>query len=87
MRVRTGPRPSLRVQVQELLRPVHGPEVQGRLSHRIRHELWERVRAKLWGDSFWSDGYFYRSVGSTTAQAVQFYVQNSQRKHWMRYDD
>jgi Transposase IS200 like len=45
------------------------------------------VKGKLWGDSFWSDGYFYRSVGSTTAEAVQFYVQNSQRKHWAQYDD
>ena len=45
------------------------------------------MRSKLWGDSFWSDGYFYRSVGSTTAEAVQYYVQNSQRKHWMQYDD
>jgi hypothetical protein len=40
----------------------------------------------LWGDSFWSDGYFYRSVGSTTAEAVQYYVEHSQRRHWMRYD-
>jgi len=60
--------------------------IKGASSHRVRHELWERVKDKLWGDSFWSDGYFYRSVGSTTAEAVQYYVQNSQRKHWMRYD-
>jgi REP element-mobilizing transposase RayT len=60
---------------------------KGASAHRIRHELWERVKGKLWGDSFWSDGYFYRSVGSTTAEAVQYYVQNSQRKHWEQYDD
>jgi putative transposase len=59
---------------------------KGASSHRIRRELWERVRDKLWGDSFWSDGYFYRSVGSTTAEAVQYYVQNSQKRHWMRYN-
>jgi hypothetical protein len=42
----------------------------------------------MWGDSFWSDGYFYRSVGSTTtAESVQYYVQNTQRKRWMNYDD
>jgi Transposase IS200 like len=45
------------------------------------------VKGKLWGDSFWSDGYFYRSAGSTTAEAVQYYLQNSQRAHWTRYDD
>ena len=55
-------------------------------SHRIRKELWERVKRKLWGDSFWSDGCFYRSVGSTTAEAVRYYVQNCQRKHWARPD-
>ena len=59
---------------------------KGASSHRIRHQLWNHVKGKLWGDSFWSDGYFYRSVGSTTAEAVKYYVQNSQRKHWMRYD-
>src|SRR3990172_2338404 len=59
---------------------------KGASSHRIRHELWERVEGKLWGDSFWSDGYFYRSVGSTTAEAVQFYVQHSQRRHWVTQD-
>jgi len=59
---------------------------KGASSRRIRLELWERVKGKLWGDSFWSDGYFYRSVGSTTAEAVQYYVQNSQRKHWVTQD-
>ncbi|MGC9107564.1 MAG: IS200/IS605 family transposase [Infirmifilum sp.] len=56
-------------------------------SRKIRLELWDNVRGKLWGDSFWSGGYFYRSVGSTTAEAVQYYVENSQRKHWMDYQE
>lgn len=42
------------------------PEIRQRLkgasAHRIRQELWNRVRSKLWGDSFWSDGCFYRSM-------------------------
>jgi putative transposase len=57
---------------------------KGASSHKIRHELWEKVKGKLWGDSFWSGGYFYRSVGSTTAQAVRYYVQHSQRKQTVR---
>jgi putative transposase len=60
--------------------------LKGASAHRVRHEMWERVREKLWGDSFWSDGYFYRSVGSTTAESVRYYVENSQRKHWMKRD-
>ena len=57
--------------------------LKGASSHRVRHELWDRVKTKLWGDSFWSDGYFYRSVGSTTAEAVKYYVEHSQRRHWL----
>ena len=55
---------------------------KGASSRRIRSELWNHVKDKLWGDSFWSDGYFYRSVGSTTSEAVRYYVEHSQRKHW-----
>ncbi len=54
--------------------------LKGASSHRIRHELWERVKVKLWGDSFWSDGYFYRSIGSTTTYAVRYYIAHSQRR-------
>jgi len=66
--------------------PQMAHRLKGASAHRVRHELWDRVKEKLWGDSFWSDGYFYRSVGSTTAEAVQYYVQNSQKKHWMKND-
>ena len=66
------------------------PEIARRLkgasSRRIRLELWDRIKDKLWGDSFWSGGYFYRSIGSTTTEAVQYYIEHSQRKHWMGFD-
>ncbi|MDG7037402.1 MAG: transposase [Nitrososphaerota archaeon] len=29
------------------------------------------------GDSFWSDKYFCRSVGSTIVETVRYYVHNS----------
>ena len=46
------------------------------------------LKRHFWKEqTFWSDGYFYRSVGSTTAEAVQYYVQHSQRKRWTQYDD
>ena len=28
-------------------------------------------------------GYFYRRIGSTTTDAVQYYIEHSQRKHWI----
>ena len=37
---------------------------------------------KLWGDKFWSSGYFYRTVGVVTAETVRRYVKESQKKHW-----
>ena len=36
---------------------------------------------RFWGGHFWSRGYFYRSVGSTTDEAVEFYIKVSQKKH------
>ena len=35
---------------------------------------------RFWGGHFWSRGYFYRSVGSTTDKAVEFYIKLSQHK-------
>ena len=64
--------------------PYMAQRLKGASACVIRHQLWDRVKGKLWGDSFWSDGYFYRSVGSTTAETVRYYVQNShKRKHWL----
>ena len=67
------------------------PEIARRLkgasSRRIRLELWDRVRDKLWGEEFWSGGYFYRSIGSTTTDAVRYYIEHSQRKHWVGLPD
>ena len=37
---------------------------------------------KLWGDKFWSAGYFHRTVGVVTAETVRRYVKESQTKHW-----
>ena len=37
---------------------------------------------KLWGDKFWSSGYFHRTVGVVTAETVRRYVKESQKKHW-----
>ncbi|KXB02615.1 hypothetical protein AKJ45_01005 [candidate division MSBL1 archaeon SCGC-AAA261F19] len=60
--------------------------LKGASSRRIRQECWNLVRSKLWGKSFWSGGYFYRSVGSTTDEAIQFYIEKSQGKHWTTLD-
>ena len=35
---------------------------------------------RFWGGHLWSEGYFFRSVGSTTDEAVDFYIKVSQDK-------
>ncbi len=60
--------------------------LKGASSRRIRQKCWSRVRAKLWGDAFWTAGYFYRSVGATTNEAIRYYLEHSQRKHWKAVD-
>jgi putative transposase len=33
---------------------------------------------RFWGGHLWSRGYFFRSVGSTTDEAVEFYIKVTQ---------
>ena len=55
---------------------------KGRTSYEIRKKYAWRIRHKLWGKHFWSAGYFYRSVGAVSNEAMKRYVTESQRKHW-----
>ena len=59
---------------------------KGVSSRMVRRTLWNIVNKKLWGKSFWSAGYFYRSVGSTTNEAINWYIEHAQRKHWKALD-
>ena len=36
---------------------------------------------KLWGDKFWSSGYFHRTRGAITSETVKKYIQEGQKKH------
>lgn len=61
-------------------------EFKGFTSYMMRKFHRELFREKLWGKKFWSEGYFYRTVGVVTREAVQFYIQHSQKKHWKAVD-
>ena len=39
---------------------------------------------KLWGKKFWSAGYFHRTVGAVNAETVKRYIQEGQKKHWVK---
>jgi len=56
--------------------------LKGYSSWYIRRALPWDVSAFLWGDSFWSDGFFYESVGRVTSETVKFYIERQQGKHW-----
>ena len=42
---------------------------------------------KLWGNKFWSAGYFYRTVGAVNAETVKKYIQEGQKKHWKTIEE
>mgnify|MGYP001586514330 CR=1 FL=1 len=61
-------------------------ELKGFTSYMMRKHHWHLFRSKLWGKKFWSAGYFYRTVGVVTADAVKYYVEHGQQKHWKAVD-
>lgn len=60
-------------------------QVKGYSSYMMRRGHWELFRQWLWGDKFWSEGHFYRSVGAVTKEAMQWYVTEGQKKHWQKF--
>jgi len=61
-------------------------ELKGFTSYMMRKFHWDLFHDKLWGKKFWSEGYFYRTVGVVTAEAVKYYVEHGQQKHWQAVD-
>lgn len=56
--------------------------LKGFSSWYIRRALPREVSMFLWGNSFWSDGYFYESIGRVTSDTIKFYIERQQGKHW-----
>ena len=61
-------------------------QLKGFSSRMIRKNHWSLIKNYLWGEKFWSEGYFCRSIGSTTTEAVEHYIEHSQDKHWVDYE-
>jgi putative transposase len=56
---------------------------KGASSRHIRQKYPVRLKVQgLYGDQMWSDGYFHRTVGAVTTEAMKKYVTESQQKHW-----
>jgi REP element-mobilizing transposase RayT len=60
--------------------------IKGFSSWFLRKNYWDLFKDELWGDSFWSDGKFFESIGRVTADNVKFYITRQQEKHWIFRD-
>lgn len=59
---------------------------KGAVSRALRNAHALRLRKWLWGNAFWTGGYFYRTVGAVTSQAMYKYVTEAQQKHWTKQE-
>lgn len=62
--------------------PVLAGQLKTYASRMMRKGHGDMFRDQLWGDKFWTSGYFHRTVGAVTAQTVQKYIKEGQKKHW-----
>lgn len=68
------------------LNPVDSPArtmqfLKGGTSIVLRKEFATELKAFLWGDSFWADGYFVETVGLKNEDAIRAYLDSQQSKH------
>ena len=61
-------------------------QIKGFTAYMMRKHHKALFVHKLWGSKFWSEGYFYRTVGIVTKDSTQFYIEKSQKKHWTALD-
>ena len=55
--------------------------LKGGSSIVLRKEFASDIKAFLWGDSFWADGYFVESIGQKNEDAIRAYLDTQQTKH------
>ena len=62
-------------------------KLKGYSSYQMRKHHQYLFSQHLWGDKFWSAGYFYQTVGTITADSVKEYIEKGQAKHWVKHDN
>jgi REP element-mobilizing transposase RayT len=55
---------------------------KGAISRVLRNNHMERLKHARLGRSFWTDGYFYESVGRVTSDSIKFYIERQHGTHW-----
>jgi len=58
-------------------------KLKGYTSYMMRKNHSYLFSHYLYGDKFWSAGYFYQTVGTITAASVKEYIEKGQAKHWI----
>ncbi len=48
----------------------------------MRKNFWHLFKSKLWGDKFWIEGHFYRSIGAVNPETMKHYIEEIQEKYW-----
>jgi putative transposase len=61
-------------------------QLKGYSAYMVRRECKNLIKKYLWGEHFWSGGYFFESVGRVTGDMVKFYIERQQKKHWQGDD-
>ena len=59
-------------------------QIKGYSSYMMRKHFSCLFKDKLWGKKFWSEGYFYRSVGAVNKETMKHYIEECQDKHWQK---
>ena len=50
-------------------------------SSKVLREEFPNIREFLWGNSFWSTGYFVESIGNKNYDSVKKYIQDQDLHH------
>ena len=58
--------------------------IKGYSSYMMRKGHYYMFKDKLWGEKFWSEGHFYRSVGAVNKETMTHYIEECQDKHWSK---
>ena len=60
-------------------------QLKGFTSYMMRKNHNDLFKHLLWGDKFWTSGYFYRTVGAVNSETVKRYIEQGQKKHWQNH--
>ena len=61
-------------------------KLKGYSSFKMRKHHYKLFSHWLYGDKFWSAGYFYQTVGTITTESVKEYITKGQAKHWIKHE-